>query len=97
MMLMSIAHPVEVSFAQALRRHVECAPQLVMPASLASVLDQALAAAPGLRHYVLDDQGFIRKHVAVFIDNDLWRQRDDLSVPVRPGQRVHVAQALSGG
>lgn len=91
------AGQVTVSFAPALQRHVSCLPQQVVAGTLAGVLASALQAAPALRHYILDDQDHIRKHVAVFIDDQLWRHRDDLSVPLNAGQRVYVAQALSGG
>jgi sulfur-carrier protein len=50
-----------------------------------------------MRSYVLDDQGFIRKHVAVFINGQLHRARHDLSVLVPNGTKIHVIQALSGG
>ncbi|HCX83283.1 MAG: thiamine biosynthesis protein ThiS [Curvibacter sp. RIFCSPHIGHO2_12_FULL_63_18] len=88
---------VKVEFAASLRRHVECAPQRVAPGSLRAVLDAALAAAPGLRHYVLDDQGHIRKHVAVFINKTMVMDRQTLSQPLASGDSVLVIQALTGG
>jgi sulfur-carrier protein len=80
-----------------LQRHVRCPDQEVAAATLAQALNAAFIAAPALRHYVLDDQGNIRKHVAVFINNLLWRTRSDLSVPLSAGDRIDIAQALSGG
>lgn len=88
---------VTVEFAASLRRHVECAPQRVEPASLGTVLEAALAAAPGLRHYVLDDQSHIRKHVAVFINQTMVADRQTLTQPVVDGDKVLVIQALTGG
>ncbi|PQA76350.1 MoaD/ThiS family protein [Rhodoferax sp. TS-BS-61-7] len=88
---------VKVEFAASLRRHVECAPQQVAPGSLRVVLDAALAAAPGLRHYVLDDQGHIRKHVAVFINKTMVMDRQTLTQPLASGDSVLVIQALTGG
>ncbi|OYQ42710.1 thiamine biosynthesis protein ThiS [Rhodoferax sp. TH121] len=88
---------VTVEFAASLRRHVECAPQQVAPASLMAVLDAALAAAPGLRHYVLDDQSHIRKHVAVFINKTMVMDRQTLTQPLVDGDKVLVIQALTGG
>lgn len=88
---------VQVRFAAALQRHVPCAAQTVKAGTLAAVLAAAFEAAPGLRHYVLDDQGHIRKHVAVFINDALWQNRSDLSRSLKPGDRVDIAQALSGG
>ncbi len=74
-----------------------CPEQLVCAGSLARVLTDAFAAAPAMRHYVLDDQGHIRKHVAVFINGVLHHQRSDLQVNIQNGSKIHVIQALSGG
>lgn len=86
-----------VTFAPALTRHVPCAPQQVPPGSLAGALDAALAAAPGLRGYVLDEQGAVRKHVAVFVNGSMVAGRTGLGQPLGPADRVHVIQALTGG
>jgi sulfur carrier protein ThiS len=88
---------VYVEFAPALQRHVPCPARNVAPGSLGNVLHAALAAAPGLAHYVLDDQGHIRRHVAVFVNGTLHRRRDDLGLQVASGARIHVIQALTGG
>ncbi len=86
-----------VIFAPHLQRHVQCPPQHVPAESLRAVLDVALKAAPNLRPYVLDEQGHIRKHVAVFINNQMHVRRHDLSIMLTDNDEVHVIQALSGG
>ncbi|MCM2296612.1 MoaD/ThiS family protein [Rhodoferax sp.] len=88
---------VTVEFAASLRRHVDCAPQDVAAGSLRAVLEAALAAAPELRHYVLDDQDNIRKHVAVFVNKTMVRDRQNLTQALTSGDRVLVVQALTGG
>ena len=88
---------VTVEFAASLRRHVECAPQSLTPGSLRAVLDGALAAAPELAHYVYDDQRSIRKHVAVFVNNQMVQDRRNLDRLLHAGDRVLVVQALTGG
>jgi len=88
---------VTVEFAASLRRHVDCAPQQVAPGTLRVVLEAALAAAPELAHYVFDDQRHIRKHVAVFINHDMLRDRVRLDQPLAAGDKVLVIQALTGG
>ncbi len=88
---------VRVEFAASLRRHVECAAQVVPSGSLRDVLTAALAGAPGLAHYVLDDQGHVRKHVAVFVNKKLVHDRVHLQQPLGANDRVLVAQALTGG
>jgi sulfur carrier protein ThiS len=88
---------VTVEFAASLRRHVECAPQSVAAGSLRVVLEAALAAAPELRHYVLDDQNNIRKHVAVFVNKTMALDRQNLTQALASGDKVLVIQALTGG
>jgi sulfur-carrier protein len=88
---------VSVTFAASLQRHIPCAPQNVAPASLREVLRAALLAAPELSHYMFDDQANIRKHVAVFINRDLLKNRADLTQHLQAGDQVLVVQALTGG
>jgi sulfur-carrier protein len=86
-----------VEFAPALTRHVPCPRQEVPAGTLATVLDAAFAAAPALRPYVLDEQGAVRKHVAVFVNGDMIPNRRDLKRALAAQDRVHVIQALTGG
>jgi molybdopterin synthase sulfur carrier subunit len=88
---------VTVEFAASLRRHVQCAPQRVAPGSLRAVLQAALLAAPELGHYLFDDQGNIRKHVAVFINKTMVLNRQHLDQALTTGDTVLVIQALTGG
>ncbi|MRD48094.1 MoaD/ThiS family protein [Caenimonas koreensis] len=86
-----------VEFAPALTRHVPCPPQHVEATTLRDALEAALEAAPGLRHYVFDEQGSVRKHVAVFVNAQLIRNRSALDVPLQSDDKVMVIQALTGG
>ena len=86
-----------VTFAPALTRHVACPPQDVAAATLRAALDAAFAAAPALRGYVLDEQGAVRKHVAVFINGEMIASRTELARALQPGDRIQVIQALTGG
>lgn len=86
-----------VEFAPALTRHVPCPPQQVPAGTLASVLASAFAAAPALRGYVLDEQGAVRKHVAVFVNGRMIPSRSELGQPLQARDRVMVIQALTGG
>jgi sulfur-carrier protein len=88
---------VQVQFAAHLQRHVACPPQHVPAGTLEQVLAQSFLAAPAMRGYVLNDQGHIRKHVAVFIDQKILHQREQMDLPIRPGSKIVVIQALSGG
>ena len=88
---------ITVEFAASLLRHVECAPQSVASGSLRAVLEAALLAAPELGHYIFDDQRAVRKHVAVFVNQQMVRDRVHLDQQLRSGDRVLVIQALTGG
>lgn len=86
-----------VEFAPALTRHVPCAPQQVAAPTLRAALDLALQAAPALRSYVLDEQGAVRRHVAVFVNARQIASRSALDIPLEDTDRVMVIQALTGG
>lgn len=88
---------VHVEFAPSLRRHVDCAPQQIVPGTLREVLETALRAAPELAHYVFDDQRAVRKHVAVFVNRQMVQDRVVLNQALVAGDKVLVVQALSGG
>jgi len=83
--------------APALQRHAAVPPLTIPVASLQSLLSQAFAQQPALQSYVLDDQGYVRKHVAVFVNGRLLHDRKHLDVPLGADDRVYIAQALSGG
>lgn len=87
----------EVVFAPALQRHHPCAPQRMDATTVAAALEAAFVAAPPLRGYVLDDQGCLRRHVAVFVDERALCDRRLLSDAVGAESRIYVVQALSGG
>jgi sulfur-carrier protein len=49
---------------------------------------------PGLRFRVVDEQGVLRRHMNVFLNQEKVR---DLSLPVVESDDVVLMQALSGG
>jgi hypothetical protein len=88
---------IRVAFAKVFRRHVDCPDDDVVGASVGDVLASYFDRHPGVRGYVLDEAGAVRKHVAVFVNDDLIGDRVHLTDGVADGDRVHVFQALSGG
>ncbi len=88
---------VEVSFAKAFRRHVDCPTASVTAETLGSALDAYFDGHPAVRGYVVDDAGAVRKHVAIFHNDDLIVDRDTLTDPLADGDRLQIFQALSGG
>ena len=66
-------------------------------ATVAEVVASLDRLWPGLGFYITDEQGRLRKHVAIWVDGRRVSDRDGLSDPVPPEGKVHVLQALSGG
>lgn len=93
-----VAHVVvHISFAHSIQRHVECPSLDVEGDTLRDVLEAVFQNNETLRSYVLDDQGSLRKHLAVFVDGQQITDPFRLSDAVPPDANVHVIQALSGG
>ncbi len=65
--------------------------------TLQQVFEAAFSKHPALKGYVVDDQGQLRKHVTVFIDNIPLSDRETLSDAVGPSSEIYIMQALSGG
>ena len=86
-----------VVFAPAIQRHVPSPPHPVQAATVRAALEAAFAAVPKLRDYVLEDQGQLRKHIAIFVDGAQVRDRETLADPVDEDAEIYVVQALSGG
>ena len=86
-----------VSFTANLQRHLSCPDQTVPGSTVQAVLDQVFATEPRLRSYILDDQGRLRRHVAIYINGDRLTDRITLTDPVTDADEVFVFQALSGG
>lgn len=61
------------------------------------VLAQAFAEHERLQHYILDDQGRMRKHVCIFLDGVRLHAGDSLDRPINADSEIYVMQALSGG
>lgn len=89
---------VVVTFTSHLQRHVSVPRhELARAATLGDALAQVFAANPQARGYILDDQGGLRTHVAVFIDGERARDRRGLGDALQADSQVHVLQALTGG
>lgn len=87
-----------IEFTPQLAQHIDCPPgQSIKASTLQESLDCVFKDHPDLRCYVLNDQGMIREHVAVFIDGQLLHQRCRLDIPVSDNSQIFVMQALSGG
>jgi molybdopterin synthase sulfur carrier subunit len=86
-----------VFFTAHLRKHQPCQPAEVGGETVAQVLGAVFHEQPELRSYLLDDQGRVRQHVMIFVDDAPLADRDRLSDPLTPSSEIYVMQALSGG
>ena len=86
-----------IIFTRQLERFLVAPCATVEGATLCEALVAVFASHPTLRGYVLDDQGALRRHVAVYINGRPARDRARLGDPVGPDDEIHVFQALSGG
>lgn len=70
---------------------VESAGQTVRAA-----MHDVFARYPAARGYVLDDQGRVRLHIAIFVDGVQVR-KNVLDYPLKADSELYIMQALSGG
>lgn len=87
----------KIEFTSHLTQHVACPAESVEAQTLGQALELVFASNPQARGYILNDQGTVRPHIAIFIDNQLLSDRENLDVPLAPDSQVFVMQALSGG
>lgn len=86
-----------VSFTSALQRFLPAPTQDVEGATVGGALAAVFAVRPKLRGYLLDDQGAVRRHVAIYVNGRPVGDRIRLSDPVGPDDEIFVFQALTGG
>lgn len=84
-------------FTPQLRRFLEAPAQEVEAASAREALDRLRREHPRLATYLMDENGRVRTHVAVFVGGRLARAAADLDAPLSDGAEIHLLQALSGG
>ena len=65
--------------------------------SVKDVMAEVEKLFPGLRDYIVDESGSLRKHVNIFHNHVLITDPKTLSDKVGPGDNIHIIQALSGG
>lgn len=87
----------KISFTPNLARHLDAPSMHAEGDSIATVFDAVFLRQPELRGYLLDDQGRLRRHVAVFVDGLRIRDPVNLGDAVTETSDICVVQALSGG
>jgi hypothetical protein len=87
----------QLHFTQNLVRHTQCPPAELAADTVAQLLERYFESWPGVRHYVLDDQGEVRHHVKILVDGRNIKDRRKLTDQINNDSEVYVFQALSGG
>jgi len=77
-----------VLFTRALERFLPAPSTVVDGATVDAALAAVFATQPALRGYVLDDQGALRRHVAVYVNGRLVSDRTGLTDPVGPRDEI---------
>ena len=71
--------------------------ELPATGTVAEVLEALFERCPRLRQRILTEQGEVRRHVNVFVENESIRAAEGLATLVRDGNEVFVLPAISGG
>ena len=87
----------KVVFTPNIQCHVALPETQASGRTVRDVLDAVFAEHPQARGYVLDDQASLRKHMTIFVDGRMIRDRARLTDAVSESSTVYVFQALSGG
>ena len=87
----------KVSFTTVLQRFLPVRSARAEGETVGAVLAAVFAEQPRLRGYVLDDQGAVRRHVAVYVNGLPIGDRIGLADRVGPDDEIYVFQALTGG
>ena len=86
-----------IRFTENLKRHLDCAPQSIEGDTVSEIFRELFRQQTQLKGYLVDDQGRLRKHVLISIDNCLIQDKTLLSDPVARDSEIYIMQALSGG
>jgi len=89
---------VQVLFAPHLKRHYPAAATCdVEGDTVKEVLAELERRFPGLTPYLVHENGSLRQHVQIFLDEKFIEDRSGLSDSLRGVRQLFVMQALSGG
>lgn len=88
----------KVKFTSALKRFFPTLEEVEMEGnSVNEVLERVNIKYPGMNSYLLEEDGSLRKHVNIFLGDELILDRIGLSDQVNSQDKILIFQALSGG
>jgi len=65
--------------------------------NVAKLLDEINEKHRGLKDYIVEENGALRKHVNIFIGEEMINHRETLKDSLKNNDEVYIMQALSGG
>ncbi len=72
-------------------------PVSIEAATLEEALQRLRDSYPLLRVHLYDETEHLRPHVLIFYNEESTSWLERLDVPLRPGDRLEIVQAVSGG
>lgn len=88
----------KVNFTYALKRfYPDLESVEIVAENVSEVVQHLNQRYPGLRDYLVDEQGRLRQHVNIFVGDKLIKDKEKLSDRVSEEDEVFIMQALSGG
>jgi len=69
----------------------------VSASSVKELLTELDTKYKGLSTYLIEDNGELRKHVNIFINGNMIKDRQQLSDTITKNDTINIIQALSGG
>ena len=89
---------IKVKFTSALKQFFpDLRAQEFQGTSIKEIIASIDAIYPGMQNYLLEEDGSLRKHVNIFVRDEMMTDRDTLSDTLAEGDEVLIFQALSGG
>lgn len=88
----------EVNFSSHLKRFIELPESFdAQGTTVREIIEDLEANFSGISGYLLHENGKLRQHVNVFLDDAMVGDRTGLSDSVKDTKTIFVMQALSGG
>jgi sulfur-carrier protein len=88
----------KIKFTSALNRFFPSLREIEIEGStVKEILGNVEKAHPGILGYLVDEHGRLRKHLNIFVQGDLIKDRYTLKDRVNKSDELLIFQALSGG
>jgi molybdopterin synthase sulfur carrier subunit len=70
---------------------------IVSAATVGECLQQLERDHPAVYRSVCDETGAVRRHIQLFVNNDLLSGENSFETPLKPGDTLFIMPAVSGG